>query len=393
MMNYTIVRTTDYSLQDFVAFFDANHPRLQPALGEIASNLSSSTTITEVVYEYSSLDECQQPITMSALMLIPYLNGLFSAQRLWLENRATQSANKSVPTQQWNIGEAHVLTNNILVSPDLMSFGASLSKPICYCHRDLAARNSVDAVVAAQAILIEHLHLVEQPLPVFNSGHSQGGFDALAVHRYMETLASDEEKQLFPLVRTFCADGPYMPDVQTVITAAQEKYLYGAYMVLSAMSHLHYHHEFFSEDIDINDFLTDKAKELKIADTIATKEFANKDLVKMVVGALGMRTSALFLPEVYQPGGRIYEMMMRCSVAERLADGWLPAKPIYFYHAHFDECVPVECMLAVQKVWGILPNVTFEDDMTPADSVDKGMVHSYSGGVFHRKMLTLMNSL
>lgn len=385
-MNYHILSTQDHSLEAFVSTMEGLHPRLLPTLREVAALLAPDTTIRAVTYDYPTADEKGLPITMSALMLLPIENGRLIADTLWLENRATQSAEQNIPTRKWNIGEAHVLTHNVLVSPDLMSFGASLDRPICYCHSGLAARNSVDAVLAAQTLLQAEYGCVS-PLPVINSGHSQGGFDALAVLRYMETEASEQERQQMPILRTHCADGPYAPDVLTRIIAAQDKYLYGAYMVMNAMSHLHYHSECFEPGVTIDDFLTEAARELGIAETIASKTVGNSDLVKTVIGALGLRTAALFREDVYQPEGALYQAIMRCSVAERLIDGWTPRTPVTFYHAHFDECVPVACMQEVERVWGTLPNVKYEDDMTPAEDIPNRMVHNYSGGVFHRALL------
>lgn len=387
-MMYKVVDTADFSLQEFTAKMEADHPRLLPAIGDAAARFDSATVIRAVTYHYATTDEDRQSIIMSSLVLIPLLSGCCTARTMWLENRATQAADKNVPTRHWNIGEAHVLNNCVLVSPDLMSFGASIDKPICYCHAALAARNTVDAALAAQQMLMD-MGYASEPMPVYNAGHSQGGFDALVVHRYMETEATPEERKLLPLLKTFCADGPYVPDVQTEVMSARDKYLYGAYMVMNAMSHLYYHKEFFSPEITIDDFLTDGAKELDIAGIIARKDMGNKELVKVVLSALGQRISAIFVDDACRPGGQIYEMMMDCSRADRAVDGWIPALPISFYHAHYDECVVVECMQAAEAVWGKLPNVSFEDDMTLPEDVPGGMVHAYSGGVFHRRLLEM----
>lgn len=380
----SIISQTDYTLSEFVEILSALHPRLLPTLTDVGRRLPDTTRLKAITYHYLSTDHLLQPVTLSALMMIPYVGGTFCAPRLVIENRATQAADKSVPTHQWNIGTAHVLTNSVLISPDLISFGASVDRPVCYCHAAMAARHTVDAAVAAQQLLMGELGLTTKPLPVYNTGHSQGGFDALSVHRYMETQATDEERRMVPLVRSYCASGPYVPDVLTRIVAAQEKYLYGAYMVLNAMSHLCYHAECFDPQLTIDDFLTPAARQLGLAEMIAAKQHSNVELVKTAAGALGTRTSALFQPDVYQPDGRIYAMMMRASVADRLIDGWTPHLPILFYHATYDECVPVACMHAVQEAWGDCPNVTFiEDDAQPDP-----MVHKYSGGAYHRMILS-----
>lgn len=389
--NYYIYKTEEFSLTDFVTKMETMHPRLQPALGEVAATLAPDSTITAICYQYASLDEKSEPVQMSSLLLVLREHGQFSAEHLWLENRATQSANKNVPTETWNIGEAHVLRHHVLVSPDLMSFGASIDRPICYCCGALAARNTVDAVMVAQTILKDDLHLIERPLPVINSGHSQGGFDALAVLRYMETASTEEERQLVPIVQTYCADGPYVPEVVTAVGCRWEKYLYGAYMVMNAMSHLHYHSECFEPDVHIDDFLTEEAQALHLPEAISSKEVSNKELVKIVIGALGMKTSRLFKEDVYKEDGRLYKMMARCSIAESQIEGWEPKTPVSFYHVHADECVPVEAMLEVEKHWGQLPNVGFECDMTPLEEIPNKMAHAYSGGVFHRRLLLKEN--
>lgn len=380
---FLITSQTDFTLDEFVTRMRALHSRLEPTLTEVGQSLPAGTTFTALTFNYSTLDEMGQPITMSSLMVVPMLGGTFSAPRMVLENRATQAADKSVPTRQWNIGTVHALSNSVLVSPDLMSFGASVARPVCYCCAALAVRNSVDAVIAAQQILQHELHLTEAPLPLYNTGHSQGGYDALALHRYLETQASEEELFYLPLVRSYCASGPYAPDVLTDVVGARGKYIYGAYMVLNAMSHLHYHAECFSPDVTIDDFLTPAAKELGLVERIAAKETSNAELVKLTTSAVGTRIDALFVPDAYLPEGRIAQMMQQASKKERQIDGWKPQKPIHFYHARYDECVPVECLYAALEAFADCKNITYEVDDTAPDM----FVHRYSGGAFHRQRL------
>lgn len=386
-MKYEIYQTKEYALAEFVTQMETMHPRLVPAIGEVAAELADDTTITEICYTYSTLDEKQQPVTMSSLLLVLREHGRFDANHLWLENRATQSANKNVPTQKWNIGEAHVLRHHVLVAPDLMSFGASIDRPICYLCGALAARNTVDAVIAAQLILQNDLHLISEPLPVFNSGHSQGGFDALATLRYMETQSTEEERRFVNIERTWCADGPYAPDVVIAVGCRMEKNLYGAYMIMNTMSHMYYHQECYDPEVKIEDFLTEEARALHLPETIRTKEVGNKELVKMVIGAIGMKLARLFTEEVLSENGRLYRMTDRCSKSERQIDDWMPKTPVSFYHLEADECVPVEATQEVEKRWGKLPNVTIEYDAKPLAEIPNGMAHAYSGAVFHQRLL------
>lgn len=381
---YEITSEKEWTLADFAFRMGELHPRLKEenALEIACGSLPEQTRLSVITFNYRSLDELGLPLTMSSLLVIPFAGGCFSAPRLVLENRATQAADKSVPTHQWNIGTVHALSNSVLVSPDLMSFGASVDRPICYCHGALAARNTVDAAIAAQTILMNR-KLTDAPLPVYNTGHSQGGFDALAVHRYMETAATPEECRMLPLVKSYCASGPYAPDVLTEVVSPREKYLYGAYMVLNVMSYLHYRKDCLPAGLSVSDFLTPAARELGIEQLIACKEHSNTELVKTVVSALGTCTTALFIEDACKPGGHLYGILMEAYRKERQIDGWQPQKPIWFYHAKHDECVVVECMYAAREAFAGCPNVVFEEDEAAPDA----MVHKYSGGAYHRRIL------
>lgn len=229
--------------------------------------------------------------------------------------------------------------------------------------------------------------MTENPLPVINAGHSQGGGDALAVHRYMETSASDEERLLFPLERSWCADGPYAPDIVNEIVCRKEKYLYGAYSVMSVMSHHNYHPECFDPNIGVADFLTDEGAATGIIDAILSRKIGNRELINIVISNLGPRTANLFRSDAYLPEGMLYKMIEASSKAERQIDGWRPSLPISFYHLYYDECVPVETMLEVKQLWGELPNVSFVEEMTLLDDIPNRMGHAYSGLVFHRNLL------
>ena len=64
-MKYEIYQTSEYTLAEFVTRMETMHPRLVPAIGEVAAELAEDSTITEICYTYSTLDEKQQPVTMS----------------------------------------------------------------------------------------------------------------------------------------------------------------------------------------------------------------------------------------------------------------------------------------------------------------------------------------
>ena len=179
------------------------------------------------------------------------------------------------PSYKPNHSAAFVVTNRVVVQADLIGLGATVDKPINYCCYHLASRNTMDfALVADQMIHSNWLHTgisADKHLTVSNIGFSQGGYTALAFHKYYETEATDSEKKCIPLVKSWCGSGPY--NTLTLMDAAYNKkgYLFPAFHLIGMYSGMKYNPQYLG-DFTLRHFFA-KRKEM-LSRSIAKKKIS-----------------------------------------------------------------------------------------------------------------------
>lgn len=350
------------------------------AMGNALSNqiLVLQTFIPEhmrikvVDFRYRSSDGMGGTTTHSAQLIIPVINHGLRFKQLVIDNRATQMRDADVPTHQLNVGALLALRGTPVVTADLLGFGASVAMPFAYCCHHSAAKNTVDAAIIAQLMLHSDwldLGLDDEPLPVYNVGYSQGGYDALAVHRYLETEASETEKWMLPLVNSRCGAGPYDMRIYMENVLSKERYDYFSHALAAAMSISTYHPEVFPAGFTVNDLLSEKVSNSGLIDMICSKQFGNDELIFFVNRLLnGEVTARTFLSEeVMKPGSPAREILLSMGDRENLLEGWTPTRPITFFHATHDECIPIECTLAAMRAFGNSKHVTLEEYETESE--------------------------
>lgn len=330
-------------------------------------------TFDALTVNYASTDQKGQEVTLSGIVIIPKVGGKFTAKGIVLNNRATQISDADVPSHYWNQGTILAAKNYVFVSSDLIGFGASVDRPVNFCCYHLAGKNTLDLVIAAQQILHEKsrgLGLGETLMPFYNTGYSQGGYSALAVHRYWECNATPEEKAMAPLQRSFCGAGPYSLNEMMNFHFQNGISLYPPYLVLGLMSVMNYHPELFP-GYKIEDFLAEEAKEMKIVEMIREKKTGNKPMIAYVLGKTGIEHSLdyIFKADAMNPEGKLYKVLSDGVAVENVLEGWVPSqKKITFYHAYMDDCVPSSCTMEAEKAFKTSNMVDFvwnEDEMKP----------------------------
>ena len=334
------------------------------AAKSFAATVPQNMTFESLTVNYTSVDQNGKDVTLSGIVIIPKIGGKFTAGKIALNNRATQLSNSDVPSHNWNCGTIIAARNYVLVSSDLIGFGASVDRPVNFCCNHLAGRNSLDLVIAAQQILHEEqrgLGLGGRILPFINTGYSQGGYSALAVHRYWECNATETETQMAPLERSFCGAGPYSLNEMMDFHFGNGTSLYTPYLVLGLMSAMDYHPELFT-GYKIEDFLAPEATEMKLVDKIREKKTGNQALIVYVLLKTGIAHSLdhIFKKEVMTKGTELNNVVSNGIAAENVLTGWIPAKrPIKFYHAYEDDCVPSTCTMAAEKAFKSSTQVDF----------------------------------
>lgn len=369
---YEVTSMSTFTAKEFADSLCTIQPEAAKYMPMITMLLPKELELTVVDFLYDSKNGYGMAVKMSGQLIVPVNNGK-EIQNLVIDNHATQTADADVPTNRLNIGSVLALKGDAVVTSDLLGYGATVNLPISYNCRHTAAINTVDAALVAQEILHSewmNLPVGEEPLAVYNEGYSQGGYDALAVHRYLEVEASDKVREQLPLVKSRCGAGAYDQKVFLETVLSWDSYDYSPYIVAGFLSFMNYHPEVLPKDFDVNSILTPQMQGIGIVDMLKSKQYNDSQTTSYVRMSLGgdVSISNLFEEDFINPNGYLHKVCTAAAEHENLLRGWKPTKPIHFFNAKNDDCVPVECMYAAKEAFGDCSNVTFEELNTPSKS-------------------------
>lgn len=371
-ISYKVVAERTLSKKEFLDSLKSSFINEDEAF-QFSTTVPDDISFDALTVNYVSTDQRGQDVTLSGLVIIPKVGGKFTAKGMVLNNRATQIADTDVPSRHWNQGTIMAARNYVFVSSDLIGFGASVDRPVNFCCYHLAGRNTLDLVIAVQQILHEEsrgLGLGDTLMPFYNTGYSQGGYSALAVHRYWECDASPAEKAMAPLQRSYCGAGPYSIKKMMEFHFQNGISLYTPYLVLGLMSAMDYHPELF-EGYRAEDFLTDKAKEMRLVEMIREKKTGNIGMIAYVLKETGIEHSLdyVFKADALNPEGELYKVLSANIDVENVLEGWAPSqRKATLFHAYMDDCVPSACTMAAEEAFKSSNMVDFvwnSDELKP----------------------------
>ena len=172
---------------------------------------------------YQSVDEHQNPITLSTLLAYPrHWSKTVSPRNLVIGCHITITQDAQCPT---NYSHQGMLTDvgmivthasnsstdacygNLVVMPDYEGYGISANRAHPYLYQELTARQVVDGAKAALKWFEENETKMQDGWGTMSVGYSQGGSVSMAVQRYIEQKNLSE----FNFKGSICGDGPYDP--------------------------------------------------------------------------------------------------------------------------------------------------------------------------------------
>ena len=193
-------------------------------------SLGSSSTFT---FNYPSKNIAGEDIVLSSSLVVWTPDNpqeTDSIEALHIYSHFTITSDHECPTSDYNLKERALFTllirnkygsgldpdlnylgHAILIAPDFEGYGVSRDVPHPYLSQELTARQMVDAVEYGLKLYQKHVN-DKRTLPIktdwrtYGFGFSQGGAVALAVQRYLEEQAMDEQLHYRG---TICGDGPY----------------------------------------------------------------------------------------------------------------------------------------------------------------------------------------
>lgn len=320
-----------------------------------------------VTYLYDSTDQYGEPVTLSAMALwLGFFKGDewtdISPDYISLMEHFTITSNAECPSEGYPF-EAFVNGNSLVIMPDYIGYGATKHMVHPYLNHSLCADNSIDALVAGYALFDEISKAdMSEGWTTIVAGASQGGGNALAVHKYMDMNADFAAEWNFS--HSYCAAGPYDPALTVEIYLKSGKTDHPVLFPLTLESMRDSYPDIFGvyDDADIysENYLEHKAV---IDEAMKSKEYTTAKMNSLCIKHLkvskaeDLYVSEILLEDILSPqlmdtGSEVCKALFECLRKNDLTSGWTPIHPMKLYYSTSDAVVPHENALDAFDAFG-----------------------------------------
>lgn len=336
------------------------------------ATISGSLNSKEFTINYQSVDASNNAVTLSAKIYMPCKTLFFltnysfeDIEFVVLNCHPTISHDNGCPTgSDPQLGAIKYMTseNAMVICPDYLGFGVSKGKNHPYMCSTLTARNVLDCYKAAMA-WAKTVKSASGKTPVFKSsyytiniGYSQGGATALAFQKYLETEASQADRDLVKLRGSLCGAGPYDQGLVFDIYEDKAEMSYPAYLPYALMGLKETFGETIMRGIELEDCFTEKFNNTNFMETLLAKNTTIDDLNTAMINAGFKSFYDILSPQFHDKNSALYRSVRKALDQSNLLDGsWKPSLPITFYHYQEDEVVPYEESVKAEQVFAGCP--------------------------------------
>lgn len=354
--------------------------------------INDKTTYSTCIMKYKSIDTKGNPIWLSGRLYFKRDetkgDSFIKPDHIVLANHHTICSNAQAPSMGIGIEAAIAHNNGLVVVPDYIGYGETLSKVHPFCIPDITARNTLDMVRAAKQYFKDNGIKDIDSVPFYNEGYSQGGISALAVTKFVQT--DPQAKKEFKLANTYCGGGPYyMPGIYTTYVK-EDKH---PYPIIVPMIMLGFH-DYFPDliDLEVEDYFSEAINNAGIIDYIRKKsntDFEIMDSIAKVIKpiktkgfeiGITVKTSDLVNKAFMEEGSEVYNKILQATELCDLTKDWTPESPVHFMHSVDDEWVYYLNFEKAKEAFDSNPNTYFE----PIKSLLLGK-HLLTGVIFYAR--------
>lgn len=334
----------------------------------------------KVAYSYNSVDVEMLPIELSSVAL---WRGYYMNDTVWcdiapkdicLVEHFTIAANHECPNVGFPI-ELLITGNSLTLMPDYIGYGITHDVFHPYLNHELCAQNSIDALPAGYQIFDAlSSEDIEAGWKLCVIGASQGGGNALAVHKYMDT--HDEFADMWNFEYSYAAAGPHNPSLtmrrffemgkttNPIVLSFTLKSMFDSYPEIMGKyeEDMMYSENYlqFKDEIDnmlisknfttseINSVICENVK-VTIDDNLADDEIYLADI---------------FSDDMFDEDSEIVKDLYKCLDKNDLTKDWTPKRKIKLFFGKGDRVVPYENSVAVYDAFGSAKVSYIEADET-----------------------------
>lgn len=333
--------------------------RRQDAVSEKLGVEGVTLGYRKVVYRYRSTDVKGDSVELSAVVcwerykLDTWCD--LPSDGIALVEHYTVTKNNEVPSECFPV-EAALLPGKLVVMPDYLGYGITKDKLHPYLNYEVCVANSMDALEAGYALYKEYSAVeLQKGWKSYLLGASQGGGNALAVHKYMDTNKKVADKWNFAY--SFCAAGPYSLEVTMRSYLESGETVYPVVFPLVLRSMLLSYPEMMGEWKE-EDFYSEKYLEIreKVNGMIDSKEYTTNEIIAVIFAHFnvsgGVKLADMLSEKALDVESDMMKSLFSCFALNDLTKGWEPLHPIKLYHSSSDKVVPFANAEALMASFG-----------------------------------------
>lgn len=314
-----------------------------------------------VNFEYESIDENGEPITLSALAAwseSDFLKKIYQKGIILHCPSTKTGADECASHNDGGLELAFMMNDELFIMPDYQGFGSSQDRTQMYLNHELGARQIYDALVGGYTIFhnsADFCMMKDWDLRIV--GASQGGGNAVATQKYIENHDFNGRPldEVWNLAYTYACAGPFSPVVtldkylewgklqapmvlplvlkSMLATNPDLKAKYEESQFFSALYNEHkeeFDKAYQDKSYDLATFLARMLECLKTVD----------DLIDPELGLMDVYIQRLLSEEMMNKESQMYKDLVKCTSKHDLTKGWEPKHHIYLYHGMGDKIVP-----------------------------------------------------
>ena len=275
---------------------------------------------------------------------------------IYLAEHYTIFSNEECPTNGCLL-EQITLGDNLLIMPDYIGYGSTKERLHPYLNHEVCALNSVNALEKGYEVFQlkkQSGTKMEDDWKTYVIGCSQGGGNALAVHKYFDTNPEIGYKWRFDY--SYCCAGPFSPR-KTMDYYYQTKSLsYPVIIPIVIKSMLDCYPEILGKWKE-EDFYSKKYLKIKdkIDNLITKKETKSDGIIKKMKEYMNLddiSVNDLLSDSALNRSSEMTQALYKCLDKNDLTTGWTPSHMIKLYHSKEDDVVPYSNSEAVVNAFG-----------------------------------------
>lgn len=340
-----------------------------------------------VIVQYISVaPDMKTLIPMSGIISLP--KNPKDLKGIVLDNHYTITSDAECPSMAGGTDAGKMVASDFcVVSADYIGYGLTSNLRHPYLHHEVSARNSI--VLAQIAVSILKASDI-RGLKLFNTGYSQGGAVALAVHREMEKNPALAKELGF--AGTWCGDGPYDVEATTKFYLANsDNVSYPVALPLLVEGFLASAPVSLRGDLKFTDFFTDAMNKAGLEASMRERKLTTTEINKKMQDAVGgttLKVSDIFSAEMAVESGSLMQTYLKFAGMNNLTQYWTPTNyPLRLIHWIDDDVVPVVNAQNAQRGLDLdsdavtyVPTIMFEQQLAelginaPASHGDFGLV-------------------